>query len=155
MTECHNKMYEKTHYSNMAVFSVDAPCSLVNVLRRFRGTRSLHHHGGDCTSETSLNFYQTTRNNNPEVSCVHKLRREQLEPQSYKDSRTFSSSASRCAVHNILSSYRHTLGHFTAEAGVDILWFVWTPRSDCQDYKISHLEIFFIMMNPYQPLSPH
>jgi hypothetical protein len=40
------------------------------------------------TSETSVNFYQTTRRNNPEDSHLHTRRHENL--QSYKLSRTFS-----------------------------------------------------------------
>jgi hypothetical protein len=59
----------------MAVFCVVAPCSLVEVYQLFRGTFSLSHQGDDkialmmeaeSTSETSANFYQTTRRYNPE-----------------------------------------------------------------------------------------
>jgi hypothetical protein len=73
---------------NMAVFWVAAPCSLVQVYRRFRGAWCLNHHRPDddisevlaasiirammieapSTSEMSVNFYQTTRCNNPEDS---------------------------------------------------------------------------------------
>jgi hypothetical protein len=35
------------------------------------------------TSETSVNFYQTTRRNNPEDSHVHTHRRENLKSQRY------------------------------------------------------------------------
>jgi hypothetical protein len=48
----------------MAVFWVVAPCSLVEVYRRFRGACCLHHQD----NETSVNFYQTTWRNNPENS---------------------------------------------------------------------------------------
>jgi hypothetical protein len=54
----------------MAVFRVVAPCSLAEVNRRFRGTCCLHYQGAmmmeAATSETSVNFYQTTRRCNPE-----------------------------------------------------------------------------------------
>jgi hypothetical protein len=51
----------------MADFWVAAPCSLVEVCRRFRGACCLHHHG----SETSVNLYRTTRRNNPEDSHLY------------------------------------------------------------------------------------
>jgi hypothetical protein len=56
----------------MAVFQVVAPCGLVEVYQRFRGPCRLHHHApimeAARTSETLVNFYQTTRRNNPEDS---------------------------------------------------------------------------------------
>jgi hypothetical protein len=63
--------------TKMTVFWVVAPCSLVEVYQRFRGPCYLHHQG-DClialmmdaawTSETLVNFYQTTRRYNLEDS---------------------------------------------------------------------------------------
>jgi hypothetical protein len=50
----------------MAVFGVVAPCSLVEVYRRFRDACCLQRQG-----ETPVNFYQTTRHNNPEDSHLH------------------------------------------------------------------------------------
>jgi hypothetical protein len=55
----------------IAVFWVVGPYSPLDVYRRFRGARCLHHQGAlpmeaARTSETSVNFYQTTRRNNPE-----------------------------------------------------------------------------------------
>jgi hypothetical protein len=59
----------------MTVFWDVTPCSLVQVYRRFRGICCLHHQGvllialmmeAAGTSETSVNFYQTTRRNIPE-----------------------------------------------------------------------------------------
>jgi hypothetical protein len=48
---------------------VVAPCCLTEDYQRFRGPCCLHHQGPDAsTSETSVNFYQTTRRNNPEDS---------------------------------------------------------------------------------------
>jgi hypothetical protein len=51
------------------VFWDAAPCSLVGVYRRFRGN---YHQGiialmmeAESTSETSVNFFQTTRRNIP------------------------------------------------------------------------------------------
>jgi hypothetical protein len=58
------------------------PCSLVDVYRRFRDTCCLHHQGDELwsrwvialtmeaasTSETSVNFYRTTRRYNPDDS---------------------------------------------------------------------------------------
>jgi hypothetical protein len=65
----------------MAVFWDIAPCSLVEVYRRFRGAFCLHHQGDESlitlmmeaasTCETSVNFYQTTRRINPEDSHLH------------------------------------------------------------------------------------
>jgi hypothetical protein len=54
----------------VTVFWVVAPCSLVEVNRRFRGTCCLHHQDPDDggPSETSVNFHQTTRYSNPEDS---------------------------------------------------------------------------------------
>jgi hypothetical protein len=54
----------------MAVLWVVAPCSLVEVYHRFRGPCCLRHQGGG-TSETSADFYQTTRRYNPEDSHLH------------------------------------------------------------------------------------
>jgi hypothetical protein len=58
----------------MAVFSVVAPCRLVEVDRRFRGIAAslitLMMEAAS-TSETSLNFYQTTLHSNPEDSHLH------------------------------------------------------------------------------------
>jgi hypothetical protein len=59
----------------MAVFWVVAPCILIEVYRRFRGACCLHHQG-ESSSETSVNFYQTTRCNNPKDSHPHGLRRK-------------------------------------------------------------------------------
>jgi hypothetical protein len=57
----------------MAVFWVVAPCSLVEVYRRFRRLQTFYHQKiialmmeAASTSETPVNFYQTTRHNNPE-----------------------------------------------------------------------------------------
>jgi hypothetical protein len=49
----------------MAVFWDVAPCSLVEVYRRFRGVLMME---AVSTSETSVNFNKTTRYNNPEDS---------------------------------------------------------------------------------------
>jgi hypothetical protein len=62
----------------MTVFWVVAPCSLVEVYRLFRGVCCLHHHHrpddeSTSTSETSVNFYQTTLRNYPEESNLHGL----------------------------------------------------------------------------------
>jgi hypothetical protein len=45
---------------NMAVFWLDVPCSLVELIALMMKAAS--------TSETSVNFYQTTRRNIPEDS---------------------------------------------------------------------------------------
>jgi hypothetical protein len=71
----------------MAVFWVIAPCSPVEVYRRFRGPYCLHHQGddngsddeGNNISEMSVNFYQTTRRNNSEDSRLRTRRRENLK----------------------------------------------------------------------------
>jgi hypothetical protein len=51
----------------MIVFWDVAPSSLVEVHRRFRGAHCLHHQD-DRTSETPINFYETTRRNIPQDS---------------------------------------------------------------------------------------
>jgi hypothetical protein len=68
----------------MDVFWVVEPCSLVEVYHRFRGTCCLHHQNALMmqaarTSETSVNFYQTTRRYNPEDRHLHTRRRENLK----------------------------------------------------------------------------
>jgi hypothetical protein len=57
----------------MAIFWIVAPFSLVEVYRRFSGTCCLHDvlmMKAASTSETPLNFYQTTWRNNPEDSHI-------------------------------------------------------------------------------------
>jgi hypothetical protein len=62
----------------MDVFWVVAPCSLVEVHRRFSGACCLHYQGivglvmeTVNTSETPVNFYQTTQRHIPEDSHLH------------------------------------------------------------------------------------
>jgi hypothetical protein len=74
---------EKRHVTasqllNMAVFWVVASCNLVEFYQRFRGTCYLMMEAAS-TSETSVNFYQTTRRYNPEDSDLHTRRRENLK----------------------------------------------------------------------------
>jgi hypothetical protein len=57
---------------NIAVSWVVAPCSLVEVYRRFRGACCRHH-------KANVNFYQTARRYNPEDSHIHTRRRENLK----------------------------------------------------------------------------
>jgi hypothetical protein len=76
----------------MAVFWVVGPCSLVEVYRRFRGACCLHNEGNELlialmmatasTSETSVNFHQTTQRNNPEDSHLHLL--SYLYPKTFR-----------------------------------------------------------------------
>jgi hypothetical protein len=66
------------NFLKISVFWFVAPCSLVEVYQRFRGPCCLHHQG-DSTSETLVNFYQTTRCYNPEDSNLHTHRRENLK----------------------------------------------------------------------------
>jgi hypothetical protein len=65
----------------MALFWVAAPCSPVEVYRRFRGTvinlRAMMKAAR--TSETSINFYQTARHNNPEDGHLLTRRLENLK----------------------------------------------------------------------------
>lgn len=56
----------------MDVFWVFAPCSKMEVYRGFRCACCFHHLGYR-TSDTSLNFYQTTRCKNPEDSNLHNI----------------------------------------------------------------------------------
>jgi hypothetical protein len=67
----------------MAVFSDVAPCSLIDVDRRFRGAHWFQDdrpHDEVRTSETSVSIYQTIRRNIPEDSHLHTSRRENLKP---------------------------------------------------------------------------
>jgi hypothetical protein len=68
----------------MAFFWVVASCSLVDVYQRFRGPCCLYHQGDEAarTSETLVNFYQTTRRYNPEDSHLRTHRRENLKSYS-------------------------------------------------------------------------
>jgi hypothetical protein len=59
----------------MAVFWVVAPCSLVEVYRRFR--------------DASENFYPTTGRNNPEDSHFHTRCRENLKSHKTKGDRRY------------------------------------------------------------------
>jgi hypothetical protein len=57
----------------MAIFWVVAPCSLVEVYRRFRGPCCLHHQGDES------HFYQNTWRYNSEDGHLHTRRRENLK----------------------------------------------------------------------------
>jgi hypothetical protein len=61
----------------MAVFWVVAPCSLVEVYRRFELIAQMME--AAWTSETPVNVYQTTQRNNPEDSHLNNRRRENLK----------------------------------------------------------------------------
>jgi hypothetical protein len=70
----------------MAVFWVVAPCSLVEVYQHFRGASIIRAAiiivlmmKAARTSETLVNFYQTTLRYNPEDSNLHTHRRENLK----------------------------------------------------------------------------
>jgi hypothetical protein len=69
----------------MAVFWDLAPCSVVEIDRRFRGTYYLHHQAmtlimeAESTSETSINFYETTRRKFQEDNHLHTRSRENLK----------------------------------------------------------------------------
>jgi hypothetical protein len=58
----------------MAAFWVVVPCSLVEV---YQGIALMMEVA--CTSETLVNFYQTTRRYNPEDSHLRTRRRENLK----------------------------------------------------------------------------
>jgi hypothetical protein len=58
----------------ITVFWDVAPCSMVEVYRRFTGVYCLHHQG----DETSVYLYQTTRRNIPEDS-LHTRRHENMK----------------------------------------------------------------------------
>jgi hypothetical protein len=69
----------------MAVFWVAAPCSLVEVSGRCKGAYCLHHKGSELLMkagsayETSVNFYQNTRRQNPKDNHlieIHSLSRK-------------------------------------------------------------------------------
>jgi hypothetical protein len=62
----------------MAVVWVVAQCSLVEVYQRFRVLIALMTEAAR-TSETLVNFYQTTRRYNPEDSHIRTHRRENLK----------------------------------------------------------------------------
>jgi hypothetical protein len=73
----------------ISVFLVVALCSLVEVYHHFRSSCCLHHQGTlmmetASTSETLVNFYQTTRRNIPEDSHLHIRHRENLKSHKVK-----------------------------------------------------------------------
>jgi hypothetical protein len=67
----------------MAVFYVVAPRSLIGGYQRFRVRAASILIAlimeAESTSETSINFYQNTRRNNPEDSHLHARRSETLK----------------------------------------------------------------------------
>jgi hypothetical protein len=65
----------QTSYSlTITVFCVVAPCSLIEVYRRFRGACCFHRQGmAASTSETPVNFYQITRRNNSENTVFTRI----------------------------------------------------------------------------------
>jgi hypothetical protein len=67
-------MFEESG-KTMAVFLAVAPCSLVEVYQRFIALMM----EAAKTSETLVNFYQTTRRYNPEDSHLRTHRRENLK----------------------------------------------------------------------------
>jgi hypothetical protein len=75
------KSHEDVQIYKMDVSWDVAPCSLVEAYRRFRGAFCLHYQGDEAvsTSETSVNFYQTTRCNIPEDRHLHTRCRENLK----------------------------------------------------------------------------
>jgi hypothetical protein len=79
----------------MAVFIlVVAACNLVQVYRRFGGELALKMKGAG-TSKTSVNFYQTARRNNQEVSHLY-VRRHRVNVKSYSRNGTLVSSVVDC-----------------------------------------------------------
>jgi hypothetical protein len=75
----------------MAVFWVVAPCSLVEVYQRFRGPCCLAialMMEAARTSETLVNFYQTTRRYNPEDNHLRTHRRENLKSYKFTSDKT-------------------------------------------------------------------
>jgi hypothetical protein len=69
-------LYQKVEfYLKAAVFWDVAPCSLVDIDRRFRGAEAVS------SSETSVNIDETTRRNIPEDNHLHKCHRENLRSQ--------------------------------------------------------------------------
>jgi hypothetical protein len=77
----------RTTTLKMAGSLVAAPCSLVEVYRRFQGACCLHHQGDEMVMEAarayemSINFYQTTRSNNPKDSHIHTFRCKNVKSQ--------------------------------------------------------------------------
>jgi hypothetical protein len=74
---------EQKEEMKMTVFWDVAPCSLVEVYRRFRCAHCLHHQGDETTrtSKMSVNFYQTARHNIPEDVHLHTRHRQNLKSQ--------------------------------------------------------------------------
>jgi hypothetical protein len=64
--------------SQLAVFWVVTPCSLIWVCQRFGSLYCLHHQGDECSSETLVKLYQTTPRYNPEDSHLLTRHRENL-----------------------------------------------------------------------------
>jgi hypothetical protein len=85
----------------VAVFWVVAPCSLLEVYRRFRSACCLHYIAtmmeAASTSETSVNFCQNTRRNNPEDTHLLLLKYFQRYLPNFKEK-----SASFSFIGNVL-----------------------------------------------------
>jgi hypothetical protein len=125
--------------SEDAVFWLVAPCSLVEVYQRFRGPCCLHHQGdrpsakylsdfcGMCsnlaliivlmmeaarTSETLVNFYQTTLRYNPEDSHIRTHRRENLKSYITTSHRNYHPCIQTIQAHMmpIIDNYQHREG---------------------------------------------
>jgi hypothetical protein len=96
------------------VFWEDAPCSLVEVHRRFRGAcwvlTALVLEAASI-SKTSANLYQNTQRNNPENTHVHTRRRENLKPHHLRIALTLVNPRGRSLQKLFFGFPKHSL-HF-------------------------------------------
>jgi hypothetical protein len=90
----------------MAVFWVVAPCSLVEVHRRTLLIALMMEAAS--TTETSVNFYQTTRRYNPEASHLHIL--FALEPSSVPKKEEVTGGDENYTVRSFVTYTPHQIG---------------------------------------------
>jgi hypothetical protein len=112
----------------MAVLWAAAPCSVVEIYRRFRGFWAMME--AVSTSKTSINFYQTMRRNISEDSRRHTRRRENLKPD--KVPNTFSASVLNTFFQQILGLTFSVVGSVCQKSNTPLgLWFpnFITPRN--------------------------
>jgi hypothetical protein len=121
----------------MAVFWVVAPCSLVEIYRRFRGVAASIALMTEVasTSETLVNFYQTAQRKNPEDSHLRHV---------------FSSKASFSTLTSPHTAYRSELCYTQYKIWVLRYHNLKSVASSIREFQVSYCAIILrlILANP-------